>query len=129
MSQISCFENCIPSAEAQFVAFYRFLSPTLFLRFVLPRRFATASVGELSLLAYDCLVPCVKCLIAVSSSYCCVRGTGSVAHALTSMHSSIHSFVLPSSYVASHSNHVIPMVLQVSCRRFIRSSLFIVCNF
>jgi hypothetical protein len=110
--------------------FYRFIfAPPSFFALWSQRSIAYASPGEWALFVVACLVPCVKCLIAVLSSYCCVSGTGSVAHALTSMHSSIHSFVLPSSYVASHSNHVSLMVLQVSCRRFIRSSLFIVCNF
>jgi hypothetical protein len=83
LSQIFCFEHCIPSAEAQFVAFLSIRFPTLPLRFVLPRRFGTASVGEFSLFAYDCLVQCVNCLIEGSYSYFCVSGTCSLAHSLT----------------------------------------------
>ena len=95
LSQIFCFENCIPSAEAQFVAFLSIRFPTLLLRFVLPRRFGAASVGELPLFAYDCLVQCVNCLIEESYSCCCVSGTGSLAHSLTSIQSFIYSFVPP----------------------------------
>ena len=53
--------------------FYRFIfAPLSFFALWSQRSIAYTSPGEWSLFVVACLVPCVKCLIAVSSSYCCV---------------------------------------------------------